>query len=147
MPKVFKFRNRQSLENQGKNTAPDCPISIFYLQNFPTSEGAHPPQTPPARARLTQNKCIIFDFQKRLSFGNEGRTATQNRPISICYLQIFPTSEGEHPPQTPPAVLEASIVEDIILSAKEELESKRKNRRKKWGEANAPIISEQIGQN
>ena len=52
-----------------------------------------------------------------LSFGNEGKNATPNRPISICYLQIFPTSEGEHPPQTPPAVLEASIVEDIILSA------------------------------
>ena len=67
--------------------------------------------------RLTQNKCIIFDFQKRLSFGNEGKNATQNRPISIFYLQNFPTSQGAHPPQTPPAVLVGSIVEDIILSA------------------------------
>ena len=112
-------------------------FNLFICKIFQLLRG-HIPLRLPLRARLTQNKCIIFDFQKRLSFGNEGRTATQNRPISICYLQIFPTSEGEHPPQTPPAVLEASIVEDIILSAKEELESKRKNRRKNGGKQTRP---------
>ena len=88
----------------------------FYFTNFFHFWGGTSPSDSPC-VRLTQNKCIIFDFQKRLSLGNEGKNATQNRPISIFYLQNFPTSEGAHPPQTPPAVLVGSIVEHIILSA------------------------------